>query len=259
MLQPVFSPPRPFYFLIGALGLVLCNSVPASLLQAQDKDVPGREILKKPPRLNRPELKPASLPLTFFEGERVALVGNSTAEKMNLYGNFDTRLHLRFPEKKLVVRNFARPADEVGSRQRPGNYDLLDDPLYSFSPDTVLCFFGFNESYSGPDGIDGFLRGYRSFLQQFSERYARDDSGSKVRFVLVTPAAFENTNDPLLPNAEAINKNLALYADAVKQVGNETNWPVVDLFAGTKLQYDAEPKCQFTLAGFAMNEQGDVA
>ena len=227
-------------------------------LQAQDKEVPGKEILKSAPRTKRPELKPATLPLSFFEGERVALVGNSTAEKMNLYGNFETRLHLRFPEKKLVVRNFARPADEVGNRQRPGNYDLLDDPLYSFSPDTVLCFFGSNESYSGPEGVDGFKRGYQSFLQQFSERYTRDDSGSKVRFVLVTPAAFENTNDPLLPDAAAINKNLSLYADAVKQIGKDTNWPVVDIFSGTKQQYDAEPKCQFTLAGFAMNEQGDA-
>ncbi len=226
-------------------------------LQAQDKEVPGKEILKSAPRTKRPELKPATLPLSFFESERVALVGNSTAEKMNLYGNFETRLHLRFPEKKLVVRNFARPADEVGNRQRPGNYDLLDDPLYSFSPDTDLCFFGSNESYSGPEGVDGFKRGYLSFLEQFSERYTRDDTGSKVRFVLVTPAAFENTNDPLLPDAAAINKNLSLYADAVKQIGKETNWPVVDIFTGTKQQYDAEPKCQFTLAGFAMNEQGD--
>ena len=145
---------------LSSLGFV-------NALLAQDKDVPGKEILKAPPRPKRPDFKPAKLPLEFFEGERIAMVGNSTAEKMNLYGHFETRLHLRFPEKKLVVRNFGRPADEVGSRQRPGNYDLLDDPLYSFSPDTVLCFFGFNESYAGPEGVDGFKRGYLSFLQQF--------------------------------------------------------------------------------------------
>ncbi|MCY2983738.1 MAG: HEAT repeat domain-containing protein [Planctomycetota bacterium] len=259
--------PKQFHF--TAMNTLLKNRLPLVLLtfgifsglhclQAQETEVPGKEILKSAPRPKRPELKAAALPLSFFEGERIALVGNSTAEKMNLYGNFETRLHLRFPEKKLVVRNFARPADEVGNRQKPGNYDLLDDPLYSFSPDTVLCFFGSNESYSGPEGVDGFKRGYLSFLQQFSERYTRDDSGSKVRFILVTPAAFENTNDPLLPDAAAINKNLSLYADAVTQIGKETKWPVVDIFIGTKQQYDAEPECQFTLAGFAMNEQGDA-
>ncbi len=253
-------PPLPVCYhclIYSAISTLACLGF-GNTLPAQDKDVPGREILKAPPRPKRPDIQSAKLPLAFFEGERIALVGNSTAEKMNLYGHFETRLHLRFPEKKLVVRNFGRPADEVGSRQRPGNYDLLDDPLYSFSPDTVLCFFGFNESYAGPEGVDGFKRGYLSFLQQFSERYTRDESGSKVRFVLVTPAAFENTNDPLLPDAEAINRNLLLYADAVQQVGKETNCGVVDLFKGTKQRYDAQPKCQFTLAGFAFNEQGDA-
>ena len=38
-----------------------------------------------------------------------------TAERMNLFGHFETMLHLRFPDKELVVRNFARPADEVAS------------------------------------------------------------------------------------------------------------------------------------------------
>lgn len=228
-----------------------------NLCVAQDKEVPGKEILKLAPRPKRPDLKVPQLPLEFIDGERIALVGNSTAEKMSLYGNFETRLHLRYPNKKLVVRNFGRPADEVSNRQRPGNYDLLDDPLYSFSPDTVLCFFGYNESYAGPDGVDAFKRAYVSFLQQFSERYTRDDAGSKVRYVLVTPVAFENSNDPLLPNAEEINKNLAIYAEAVKQVGKEGNWPVVDLFAATKKAFDAEPKCQYTLKGFSLNLAGD--
>jgi putative heme-binding domain-containing protein len=228
-----------------------------SHLPAEDKEVPGKELLKLGPRPKRPDLKNSTLPLEFFDGERIAFVGNSTAEKMNLYGNFESRLHLRFPEKKLIVRNFARPADEVGNRQRPGNYDLLDDPLYSFSPDTVLCFFGYNESYAGEKNTDGFKRAYLSFLKQFSERYTRDDSGSTVRFVLVTPVAFENTNDPLMPNADEINANIARYVDVVKQVGKEANAPVVDLFQATKTAFDAEPKCQYTLAGFSLISKGD--
>ena len=258
--MPRTSPLHQFTFLRVAVGLsILQLAVLASSSNfAADKDVPGKEILQMAPRPKRADLRPAKLPLEFFEGERVALVGNSTAEKMNLYGHFETRLHLRFADKKVIFRNFARPADEVGNRQRPGNYDLLDDPLYNFSPDTVFCFFGYNESYAGPSGVDAFKRGYRSFLQQFSERYTRDDTGSKVRFVLVSPVAFENSNDPLLPDAEAINKNISLYSNAVSEVAKEGRWPFVDLFSGTKQQYDAQPKCQYTLAGFATNEQGDA-
>ncbi|MBM3968087.1 MAG: heme-binding protein, partial [Planctomycetes bacterium] len=115
---------------------------------ADDKEVPGRQLLAPPDRTKRPDLKPAALPIDFLPGERIAFVGNSLAEKMNLYGFFEANLHAAFPDKRLVVRNFARPADEVVVRQRPGNYELLDDPLYHFSPDTVFCFFGFNESYA---------------------------------------------------------------------------------------------------------------
>ncbi|MFY7874074.1 MAG: hypothetical protein ACOVQM_01420, partial [Pirellula sp.] len=100
---------------------------------------------------------------------------------------------------------------------------MLDDPLYNFSPDTVICFFGSNESYAGAGNVDSFKRAYESFLQQFSERYTRDDAGSKVRFVLVTPIAFENTNDPLLPNADKLNENLAIFSQAVIEVGKQKN------------------------------------
>lgn len=233
----------------------LASGLLTSIADAQE--VPGKELLKMGPRPTRPELKPAKLPLEFFAGERVALVGNSLAEKMNLYGNFESRLHMRFSDKKIVVRNFARPADEVSNRQRPGNYDLLDDPLYHYSADTMICFFGFNESYAGPDGVESFVRGYKSFLEQYSERYTRDDAGSKVRFVLVTPIAFENTNDPLLPDAAKINANLALYAKAVQRVGSETGWPVVDLFTESQKSFDEQPGCQYTLAGYQVNQAGD--
>jgi putative heme-binding domain-containing protein len=242
--------------LLTVATIWFCDSSVNSV-QAEDS-VPGKEMLLLGPRPARPESKPSTLPFEFFEGERIAFVGNATAEKMNLYGHFETLLHLRHPDKKLLVRNFARPADEVGNRQRPGNYDLLDDPLYNFSPDTVLCFFGSNESYAGPDGVDPFKRAYDSFLKQFAEHYTRDDAGSRVRFVLVTPLAFEDTNDPLLPNATSVNKNLELYSAAIVQLGQSLNIPVVDIFAKSKQVFDAEPKCQYTLAGFAINQKGDA-
>jgi hypothetical protein len=40
-------------------------------------------------------------------------VGNSTAERMDMFGTFESLLYQRFATKHLVVRNFARPADEV--------------------------------------------------------------------------------------------------------------------------------------------------
>src|SRR6187399_2267421 len=76
-----------------------------------------------------PKTPPNKLPLQFLPHERIALVGNSTAERMNLFGNFETLLHSRFPQLQLRVRNFARPCDAVDVNQRPSNYTTIDDPL----------------------------------------------------------------------------------------------------------------------------------
>ena len=64
-------------------------------------------------------------------------MGNSLAERMNLFGNFEALLHTRFPQLELVVRNFARPCDAVDNRQRPSNYTTIDDPLKVFRPGHV--------------------------------------------------------------------------------------------------------------------------
>ena len=74
--------------------------------------------------------------LELRNGEKVALVGNSLAERMNLHGHFETHLHLAYPEKKLKFRNFGFPADEVGNQQRPNNYTKIDDPFTVFGPET---------------------------------------------------------------------------------------------------------------------------
>ncbi len=242
---------------ILALSCFACSSTFLVSCFAFGEDAPGKELLRGRPAVKSTNLKPATLPLEFVEGERIAFVGNSLAEKMNLYGNFETQLHLRFPDKKLMVRNFSRPADEVSIRQRPGNYDLLDDPIYNFAPDTVFCFFGFNESYAGADGIDAFVRGYDSFLTQFSERYPRDDKGNRVRFVIVGPIAFEDTNDPLMPVSKDLNANIEKYSAAAKSVAEKKGVPFIDLYRASLEALNAEKGCQYTLAGYQVNAKGD--
>src|SRR4051794_14404680 len=91
----------------------------------------------------KPDLPPSKLPLEFIKGERIAIVGSSTAERMSLFGHFETLLHIRNADKELVIRNFGRPAEEVNNHQRSGDYTKIDDPLAKFNPDTFLCIFGF--------------------------------------------------------------------------------------------------------------------
>src|SRR4051794_20676786 len=44
-------------------------------------------------KATRDELPPSKLPLHFVPHERIALVGGSLAERMNLFGTFESLLH----------------------------------------------------------------------------------------------------------------------------------------------------------------------
>src|SRR5215207_7693498 len=121
-------------FAAGLLAVALLSthdatSQPKQKGKAQPKGE-AEELLRTPPRPKKAALPPSKLPLEVVKGERIAFVGNSTAERFNLFGHFETLLHSRFADKELVVRNFARPADEVALRQRPNDYTKLGDPLY---------------------------------------------------------------------------------------------------------------------------------
>ena len=91
------------------------------------------------PSGRRAALPKSSLPLKLVPGERIALVGNSLAERMNLFGHFEALLHSRFPQHELVVRNFARPCDAVDDRQRPSNYTTDRRPAEGIRARHVFC------------------------------------------------------------------------------------------------------------------------
>ena len=191
------------------------------------------------------------------DGQRIAIVGNSTAERMNLFGHLETMMQMRFHHQRPVIRNFGWPADEVGNQQRPGNYTLIDDPLKVFRPDLFLCFFGLNESYAGgsADAVKKFTDDYRAYIARQTKEFTLD--GRKPRFVLVTPMAFESTGDPLHPSGSAENERLEVYAEAVRQLGKADGYPVVDLWQVTNRTFAKEPAAQFTINGIHLNEQGD--
>jgi putative heme-binding domain-containing protein len=217
----------------------------------------GDDLLKPQPRPLRPALTSSQIPLEFIKTERIALVGNSLAERMNLYGHFESLLHSRFSKQELVVRNFGRPADEVANRQRSSDYTKLDDPISAFGPDTFLCFFGYNESFAGPQGVAKFKTDYEKFLQEYAKKYPRDDSGALPRFVLISPAAFESAGDPLLPDAKAENANLKLYTAAVAEVAAKHGLAFVDVFTPTEGLFAHKAGLQYTINGCHLNEAGD--
>lgn len=200
-----------------------------------------------------------ALPLRFKPHERVALVGNSLAERMNLFGHFEALLHARFPGHELQVRNFGRPADAVEMRQRSSSYTAIDDPLKVFRPETLLCFFGFNEAFAGPGGEAAFRTAYEAYLDETIREYPLDDAGTALRLVLVSPIAWEPTGNPLWPDAASRNENLRSYAKIVAEVAASRGLPFVDLFTPTEPLFAANPGMQYTINGCHLNAAGDRA
>lgn len=201
-------------------------------------------------------VKPALPELQLAPHERIALVGNSLAERMNLYGHFETLLHTQFPQQELVVRNFARPCDAVDNQQRSNSYTEIDDPLQVFDADTLICFYGFNESFAGEAGENQFRDAYKKYLDETAAKYRRAD-GSAPRFVLVSPIACEPTGNPLWPDGAEQNEKLRRYTAIVAEVAAERGLPYVDVFTPTEPLFAAEPGMQFTINGCHLNEAGD--
>ena len=194
----------------------------------------------------------------FRQNERVAFVGGSLAERMNLFGNFESLLHSSFADKRLVVRNFGWPADEVGKQQRPDNYSLIDNPMEEFGPELFICFFGFNEHFSGTDEkqIQQFVADYKAWIKRHREKYSKPDR--PARFVVVSPIPFEAHQDPHLPIASKFNPNLRLYSAATQRVAKELELPFVDLFSAVEDAFAAKPDAmELTVNGIHLNSDGD--
>ena len=206
-------------------------------------------------------------------GERIVFVGNGLAERDVYYSRLETELHLRFPASGLFVRNMGRPGDTPGFRPHParasqwafpgaekfhpklamhngkGFFPMPDEWLAHLKADTVVAFFGWNESFDGPDFVAKFEAELEAFVKH---TLGKAYNGSEApRLVLVSPIAFENLSAKRdLPTGDRENANLALYAGAMERVAKVNGLTYVDFFNATKALY-ADAKAPFTINGFA--------
>jgi mono/diheme cytochrome c family protein/glucose/arabinose dehydrogenase len=207
------------------------------------------------------------------KGERIVFLGNGLAERDLYYNQLETELHLRFPEHQLFVRNMGRPCDTPGFRPHParvsqwafpgaeqfrpefaqhngkGFFPTPDQWLTFLKADTIVAFFGYNESFDGPDRVGNFESELNAFVQHtLGLAY---NGQLAPRLVLVSPIAFEDlsaTRD--LPDARRENANLELYTAAIERVARKHALTFIDLFHPTLQRY-ANAARPFTINGFA--------
>ena len=215
----------------------------------------------------------ADPPLKLEKGDHLVIVGNALAERMQYYGGFETRLHSRFPQMELVVRNLGWSADEPNLRPRSKDFQDHKHTLADHQPNVLLAFFGFNESFAGPAGIKQFEQTLETFLKapQSIDQYSTarsgwdhtpDKTGQKApiaslrQVVLVSPIAHENLHQQGLSDGEKNNANLKLYTEAMARVAAKQHVPFIDLFSPT-LKIMAGEHPPLTINGVHLQEQGD--
>jgi mono/diheme cytochrome c family protein/glucose/arabinose dehydrogenase len=210
------------------------------------------------------------------KGERIVFLGNGLAERDVYFSRLETELHLRYPEHQLIVRNMGRPGDTPGFRPHParksqwafpgaekfrpefaqhngkGFFPTPDQWLTHLKADTIVAFFGYNESFDGPQRVGNFEAELEAFVKHtLSKAY---NGKAAPRLVLASPIAFENLSARRdLPDGKKENANLALYSAAIERVAKRNNLTFLDLFKPTMEIYQ-RAQMPFTINGFAPTE-----
>ncbi|MCO8120268.1 GDSL-type esterase/lipase family protein [Stieleria sp. TO1_6] len=186
------------------------------------------------------------------KGDHICLVGNALGERMQVQNEWETLLQTRFPELELVVRNLCFPGDEPYTRIRSKNFGSPDSHLTHSQASVVMYFFGYNESFAGAQGVDQFKAQLSKLVK---ETLANDYGKGNPQVVLVSPIAFEGSDDPNLSDGKKQNENLALYTEAISSVAKENDVVFVDLFQPTQALFDSTDE-RLTLNGFHLNHDG---
>ena len=174
-------------------------------------------------------------PLKLEKGDHICILGNTLGERMEHDGWLETLVQSRFPGQQLTFRNLCEAADQVNFRIRVAGFGAPEEWLGREKADVIFAFFGFNESFAGPKGLDRYKKDLDSFIQHTLG--AKYNGKSAPRLVLFSSIAQEKINDPNLPDNAANNKNIKLYADATQQVAQDHGVIYVDLFTPSQQLY----------------------
>lgn len=190
--------------------------------------------------------------LKLKKGDHICLVGNALGERMQFQNQWESLLYTRFPDQQLVVRNLCFPGDEAYTRIRSQDFGDPASHLTHSQASVVMYFFGYNESFAEAKGVKKFKSDLAKLV---GETLVSDYDNGRPQVVLVSPIAFESTDDPNLADGKEQNKNLAIYSKAIADVASDTDVVFIDLFNPTRDLFAASPQ-RLTINGFHLNDIG---
>ncbi len=214
-------------------------------------------------------------------GTRIVLMGGGLGSRMLHFGHFETGLHVRYPDHRLVVRNLCDEGNTPSFRPHSGRKDQLGFPgaeafhapysdgnaadgvghfeseeewLTRLEPDVLICFFGFSESFQGLAGLENFRAEIDAFLKHTKAQNYGGDTAPKL--VLVSPTAFEDRPRAMgVPGGLRENANLAAYTSVMDGVAADNGVPFVNVFNASLGWYEDSHK-PLTADGALLNDAG---
>jgi putative heme-binding domain-containing protein len=193
-------------------------------------------------------------PFQLNRGDRIAIIGNTTADRMQHSSWLETYLVSQLPEHDLTFRNLGYPGDELKVRSREENFGSPDEWLTKVRANVVFCFFGYNEALRGEAGLDSFRRDLAEVIDGMrSQKY---DGESHPQLVFFSPIAHEDLKSPHLPDGSANNPKLALYTQAMREVCQQKQVRFIDLFKASQRLYESS-KTPLTMNGIHLTDDGE--
>ena len=215
------------------------------------------------------------------EGARIVLMGNGLGSRMLHFGHFESGLHMRFPERRLFVRNmcdegntpsfrphsgrayqlgfpgaedFHAPYSDGRLAEGVGHFETEEEWLTRLAPDVIIAFFGFNESFQGRRGLEHFRAELDAFLKH--TQVQRYNGKSTPELVLVSPTAFEDRSDVMsVPDGRRENVNLAAYTTIMESVAADNGVRFVNVFSAS-LEWQDSSRRPLTTDGALLNDVG---
>jgi glucose/arabinose dehydrogenase len=192
--------------------------------------------------------------LQLKHGDKIVIIGNSLAERMQYFGTWETLLHSRFPQLELTVHNLGWSADELALRPRQQNFQDHGHRLEDEKPSVVVAIFGFNESFAGPDGLPKFQSDLENFIRETTT--TKYNGNAAPQLVLVSPIASEDLKSRTLPDGKQTNQRLEIYTKALAAAAEKHGVVFIDLFTPSA-QLMAEANRPLTFNGVHLNRHGD--
>ena len=180
------------------------------------------------------------------------LIGNALADRMQHDGWLETYLQSELSGSDLVFRNQGFSGDRIDRRPRSVGFPSEDAYLELSSTNVLFVMFGYNESFY--DDAPGYGQALTSWIDSTQAKTYSGDGPPRI--VLFSPIAFENLNDPNLPDGSEHNRRLEAYTEVTKSVAEAKGVDFVDLFHPSLAAYQSSEEA-LTINGVHLNREGN--